>query len=754
MKRSGYITSLSERLSPRALIRAANSVAVDGWSFLQAYWEALLTFDPSRIEPSGERRTRSAATAMCLAPFLKALSYRGTEQDRVDAMPHFQDKMDIADLRTALVNLGYRTEFKPGRPCDFDARLMPCLHQTTETSDVVVLLTRSAGGTQAFVDGSYRNLTAEEERRGGNAFFARPLEAKFGGGGVNRHTWSERLLRRFQPFFVQLLLISAVSNVLSIAVPLFVMTVYDQVIAQRALDALPMLLLGIALAIGGNLYLKVLRSRLLGTMAARIDYLIGTSTFAKLLRLPLGFTLRPSISSQISRLREFQGLRDLIAGPGAGTLIDFPFSIVALALIAAIGGWLVLVPLTACLVYAVACFLGERWLQVYEQAQNNSATALFNHVTDTTMHHESIKREGAETVWLHRFRLMSADAATCASNLQDRAAAVEAFGQFLNSASAMAVLLFGTLMVIDGSITVGVLIGTMALTWRVLGPTQQLFQTLGRLKRLRQSVQSLDQMLAMTDEYDTSIPNVSRPPRDGRITLNRISLRYGKDIDPALTNVNLNIPAGTMVAITGSNGAGKSSILSLVQGLYQPQSGVLTIDDVDIRQLPSRMLRRAIASVPQKTDLFYGTIAQNLRLGDAFATDDALRKAADAAGILSSILALPRQFETTIGDSNTHNLPPSLARQIVIARALVRKAPILLIDEPEAMLDEDGSTAIQKMLQRLRGQRTILFTSHRPSYIRLADFAVFVRRGTIEFGGAPDGAIAKLLGTAKHGKAA
>ncbi len=743
---------LFARVMQHRPIARARAFAGHVRAVVEAYWEALVAFDPSQIEPSGQSRTRSAATAQCLAPFLKALSYRGTELNRVEAMPHFQDGMDIADLRTTLVNLGYGTDVKPARPCDLDFRVMPCLHEARDTGEVVVLLGNVDDATFAFIDGHYRALREDEMLRGGYAYFAQPLAAKPSNGG--RHSWSRKLITRFKPYLTQLILISAVSNTLSIAVPLFVMTVYDEVIARRALDVLPMLFIGIAVAIAGDLYLKTLRSRLLGTMAARIDYLIGTATFAKLLRLPLSYTDGPPISSQIARLREFQSVRDLFAGPAAGAIVDFPFTIIALAAVTAIGGWLVLVPLTACVVFAAAGYLGTRWLQTCESAQSAASNQLFNHVTDTTLHHESIKREGAEAVWLHRFRLMSADAATSASDLQDRSSAVEALSQFLNSAAAMAVLLFGTLMVLDGAITVGALIATMALTWRILSPAQQLFQTLGRLGRLRASIQSMNQMLRLTDEYDASIPNLARPPREGRISLNRVGLRYGKDSDPALMNINLNIPAGKMIALTGPNGAGKSSILRLVQGLYQPQSGSVTIDGIEIRQLSPKLLRRAIACAPQKTDLFYGTIAQNLRLADGMADDDTLRQATAEAGILDAILTLPHQFDTRIGDSTTQSLPPGFLHQLTIARALVRKAPILLIDEPEAMLDEEGANAIQKMLERIRGKRTVLFTSHRPSYIRLADFAVYIRGGNVEFGGAPDGAIAKLLGQAKNGKAA
>lgn len=742
--------AMVERVVPTAWIARGRGWLAEATDFARAYWEALVSFDPSQIQTSAQGRRRSMATAQCLAPFLKTLGYRGNELDRIEATPHFQQGMDIGDLRTALVNLGYKTESVKGRPRDIDPRLMPCLHADREADDVVVLLDAERGAILAFAKGEYRALSEHEADREGLAYVASPMDSK----SAVRGTWTGRLLGRFNSFVGQLLLISAVSNILSIAVPLFVMTVYDRVIASRALDTLPMLFIGIAIAIGVDLYLKTLRSRLLGAIAARIDYLVGTATFAKLLRLPLSYTDGPPISAQVARLREFQAVRDLFAGPAASAIVDFPFTLLALAVIALIGGWLALVPLAACVVFAAAGFFGARWLQSHEQTHAASATELSNHVTDTTLHHESIKREGAEDVWLHRFRLMSADTATRAGELQDRSAAIEALSQFLNSAAALAVLAIGTLMVLAGSITVGALIATMALTWRILSPAQQLFQTLGRLGRLRASIQSMNQMLRLTDEFDSSIPNLARAPRQGRISLNRVSLRYGKEADPALLNVNLQIPAGKMIALAGPNGAGKSSVLRLLQGLYQPQSGVVAIDGADVRQLSPKVLRRAISSAPQRIDFFYGTIAQNLRLADAPASDEALRHATDEAGILDSILALPEQFNTRIGDLTTSTLPPGFLRQLTIARALVRKAPILLLDEPEAMLDEQGANAVQRLLERLRGTRTVLFTSHRPSYIRIADYAVFLRSGSVEFGGKPEGAIERLLGQSKSGKAA
>ena len=218
-------------------------------------------------------------------------------------------------------------------------------------------------------------------------------------------------------------------------------------------------------------------------MAARIDYLIGTATFAKLLRLPLSYTDGPPIRAQIARLREFQSVRDLFAGPAAGAIVDFPFTIVALAADArqsAAGlSWCRSRPAS----FSPSTGLCRRALaagvRASAECQRRRSCSIMSPTRRCITRASNAKAPRA--YGSHRFRLMSADAATRAGDLQDRSAAVEALSQFLNSAAALAVLVFGTLMVLDGTITVGALIATMALTWRILSPAQQLFQTLGSI---------------------------------------------------------------------------------------------------------------------------------------------------------------------------------------------------------------------------------------------------------------------------------
>lgn len=698
-------------------------------------------------------RARNTSAASCLMPFLRAMDWNGENRDVAEAVPHFRSDMDITDLRATLVNLGYHTAGRRCEPQIIDERLLPCLFEYDGNGDVCVLIGRVDGNVFAFIGGVYRALSTDEISSEGTAYFPSPRYAgqrKLGTSG----SWTLDVVRRFKPYLTQLLAISFVSNALAVALPLFTMVIYDRVIGHRSLDALPMLIVGISIAIAADLLLRFVRGRLIGTIAGRVDYLMGISAFAKLIRLPLAYTERPAVSAQMAQIKEFEGIRDFFTGPGVNAAVDLPFVILILLAIAFIGGWLVLVPLTALLVYAIVGFASTHWMTRVENDAGAKSAERHTLIVDTTLNHEAIKREAMDETWLHRFRLLSAEATILGERAHNRGVVVDALSQTLGNLSALAVLTVGALGVLNGSLTVGALIAVMALTWRFLSPIQSLFQTYGRLGRMRRSVKQLDQLLRMADEFEDEAPKPARSPTRGDIALLRVSLRYGNEPEPSLFGVNLKVRAGTMLAIVGPNGSGKSSLLKVMQGLYRPQGGLVTIDGTDVRQIPTRALRRAIAYAPQRADLFYGTIEQNLRLVDPLASDQALRAATDLVGLTGLIEQLPDGFKTRIGDMNTEALPRGFQRRLSIARALVTQAPILLLDEPEQTLDEAGDLAIRTLLTSIKGTRTVVYVSHRPSFIKLADEAVYIRRGLVEYAGAPAGAIAMLGFGPKTEKAA
>jgi len=278
----------------------------------------------------------------------------------------------------------------------------------------------------------------------------------------------------------------------------------------------------------------------------------------------------------------------------------------------------------------------------------------------------------------------------------------------------------------------GALIAGMMLIWRVLGPMQTCFIMLSRLEQTQASIRQVDGLMALETERPSPLEARMAPPEQGAIVFHRVTLRYLPQSEPVLAGASFSIQPGQVVAVTGAEGAGKSSLLLLIAGLYRPQGGLVRIDGHDVRAFDPAVLRRSIGWVPQSPGLLYGTVAQNLRLARPTASDAQLREAAAEAGVLEAIEALPQGFDTRVGDNHSGRLPRSILLRIALAGALLRDAPILLLDEPVAGLDDACASAFTDVISARRGRCTIVMATHRPSHIRLADRVLRVRDGQVE----------------------
>ena len=222
----------------------------------------------------------------------------------------------------------------------------------------------------------------------------------------------------------------------------------------------------------------------------------------------------------------------------------------------------------------------------------------------------------------------------------------------------------------------------------------------------------------------------------GAVSFSRVSFRYSPESDPALVGVNFDIKPGQVIAVVGANGAGKSSLIKLVAGMYQPQAGAVLIDGADIRQMDPQNLRQAISYVPQDIEFFRGSIAQNLRLANPVASQDDLRMACMSAGVLQDVENLPKGFSTRVGDQHSSRFSASFLQRLALARAFVREAPVILFDEPTNGLDQKADRAFQHTINRLRGGSTIFLITHRPSHLDLADRILVLEAGQLR-GDAP-----------------
>ena len=677
--------------------------------------------------------------AACLLPLLKALGWKGDPRHVAESLPHFANDLDLTGLRNVMAQLNYSS--RPVRVTldEIDSRLVPCLF-LPDNQAALVIRSKDAAGIEVYDSAQDQVRQLEDGKLKGTAYFFTAL----GETAPSRTGWFRTVLERFRPLFWQAFFVTLFLNVIALATPVFVMNIYDKVIGTNSMNLLMALCLGVAFALVFDAILRAVRARILAFIGARLDNIMGNNIFQHLLALPPGFTERATIGAQVARIKDFESVREFFTGPLATVFMELPFAIFYFAIIFFLGGIIALVPVIATLLFIIGGYLARPGVRKNVSIASRAASRRQEFLVETLGKMRAVKLAAAEHNWTKRYRDMSARAAYGGFKNGIFAAMITTGSNILIVSSGLATISTGVLGVIDGTMTTGGLIAAMMLVWRVLGPLQTAFTLIQRVEQVRGSITQIDQLMNLKPERDPKAMVAPLKNLKGRVSFSRVSLRYSNDADPALVGVSFDIEPGEVVAVTGRNGSGKSTIIKLMMGLYAPQAGSVRIDNSDMRQIDPLELRHAIGYVPQVCNLFFGTIAQNLRLAQPTATESDIRWACEMADVWDEIMALPRGMDTRVGDSNIDHLPTSFVQKLSLARCYLKRSPLMLFDEPVNGLDFDGDRQFMQAVEYFRGQSTIFMVTHRPSHLRFADKILVFDGGYLRLAGPADEVRARI----------
>ncbi|MBI2236071.1 MAG: ATP-binding cassette domain-containing protein [Magnetospirillum sp.] len=669
--------------------------------------------------------------AACLLPLLKALGWKGDPRHVAESLPHFANDLDLTGLRNVMANLNYSSRPERLTLDSLDPRLLPCLF-LPDNSQALVVQKLEDGHATVFDSGQGCSGTLPVAGKKGTAYFFSKLAPD---SGPIRQSWFRTVIERFRPLFWQAFLVTLLLNLFSLSTPLFVMAVYDKVIATGSMPMLVALSIGVVMALAADTVLREVRARILAFVGARLDNIMGNNIFQHILSLPPGFTERATIGAQVARIKDFESVREFFTGPLATVFMELPFAIFYFAIIGMLGGILALVPVIATLLFIVLGILVLPVVRKNVGVASRAGARRQEFLVETLGKMRAVKLGAGEHTWVGRYREMSARAAYGGFKNGVFASLITLGANMLIMVSGLATIMIGVLGVIDGTMTIGGLIAAMMLVWRVLSPLQTGFTLIQRVEQVRGSIRQIDGLMQLKPERDPKAMVSPLKNVKGRVVFSRVSLRYTNDADPALVGVSFEVEPGEVVAVTGRNGSGKSTILKLLLGLYAPQAGSIRIDAADIRQIDPVEMRHAMAYVPQVCSLFFGSISQNLRLANPTATNADIRWACELADVWDLIMALPRGIETRIGDGSTDHLPTSFVQQLSLARAYLKRAPLMLFDEPVNGLDFEGDRTFMQAVETFRGQSTIFMVTHRPSHLRIADRILVFDGGYLRLAG-------------------
>ncbi|MCQ8783765.1 peptidase domain-containing ABC transporter [Mangrovibrevibacter kandeliae] len=561
--------------------------------------------------------------------------------------------------------------------------------------------------------------------------------------GHTRHSWFRALLSQFDDVGLLLVGLAIAIAAAGVLLPLFTIQIYAQVISVGSLDPLPYLAGGMVLAIVIEGLLLRQRTRIVGWLANRIEYLVGTSSFEQLLRIRPAVSENAVVSDQAARLRTLGNIRDFITGPAFLSVLEAPASLASILVIGALGGWLAVVPVVGIGAHLALFVLLRRRARVVTSITADESTEMQRIAIETFEKRAAIRQAGLQHLWSERMVESARRQHAAQLSLRMVPALGEAISHFILVTSAILLLAGGADAVWAGTLGSGGLLAVTILGLRSLVPTHTLCTSIQRFEQLRSSVAQLNTLMEVPPERDDDRGYTQVRGVRGQISLLNAGFRAG-DTRPVFVGLDLEIEPGETIAITGAAGSGKTTLLKLMQGLSDLSLGAIRIDGIDIRQLEQQDLRRRIAYVPQDPKLFAGSLRENLWFANPVADDARLRAVLAAVGLDEAVDRLPGGLDHVLEDGAAARLSGGFRFRFALAQALLVESKLLLIDQvPNSVIDDGFGAMITDMIERKHSTLTIIFVSHRSDLIRMADRVVALRYGRVPMVAAPEVVLAK-----------
>ncbi len=554
--------------------------------------------------------------------------------------------------------------------------------------------------------------------------------------------WLAKPLAAHRATYIKVAIAAVLTNIFALVTSLYSMTVYNRIVPNNATDSLIALTIGVAIVLTFDFILRMLRGYFIDVAGREVDAKLGTAVFDTLVGMRLA-NKQGSSGAFAGLLREFETLRDFFASATIIALVDVPFILLFLIVIALIGGQLALVPLLMVPLVIGAAMLVQPGLDRLASTTLGLGFSKQGVMVETIGGLETVKATAAGAMLRRRWQAAVDEAA----DLALRSRLLSAFAANIAASAQqivyIGVVLWGVFLIADGTLTSGSLIAVSILAGRCVAPLGQVAGLLTRLSSTRAAYARLDGFMSAGGEVAPDATPVRRNRLAGRISFKNVVFHYPGSTTRVLDNVSFDIEAGEKVAIVGRVGSGKSTIARLVLGLYQPSEGQVLIDGADVRQLHPDDLRRNVGSVLQDVTLFSGSIRDNITLGDPAIDDAEILRLAMLSGTHDFVGQIANGFDLKLADRG-EGLSGGQRQSIAIARGLAGRPPVVILDEPTSAMDSQSENSLVARLQGEMADRTLLVVTHRTPMLKLVDRIIILSAGKIAAQGPRDDVLRTL----------
>lgn len=526
--------------------------------------------------------------------------------------------------------------------------------------------------------------------------------------------------------YVQVFSASIFINVFQLVSAFYIMTVYDRVIPNNAIDSLIALTIGVAIVLIFDFILKMLRSYFTDLAGAELDRVVSDKIFKKIVSHDNEVIGSPSAVA--TSVREFEGVRDFFSSASLVALIDTPFMILFLGIIASIGGWVAIVPILIVPLVIIVASAVQPMIKKYSKStsglQRNKMSTLLELLNNveavrTVAGGGFLEKRWKETVNTSSLQLIKARTINNIATI---------FSQSALQISSAGIVCVGVILIANQSITTGALIACVILSGRTLSPLVQIGQLLTKLNNTLISYRNIDKLMTDVSRDELTLDQKAVVLKNGKIEIT--NLDYTIDETKILNQININLSDGEKLGIVGAVGSGKTSLLKHIIGYILPNSGTVLVSDYDIKNIPSKSLREHIGYCSQNIQLFSGSIYDNITAGLDNVSEEEVVEAATIACCHDFIAKLPGGYGYQLIE-NGMNLSGGQRQSIALARALIRKPKLLVLDEPTSSMDSETEEKVVNNIFSLPHNPTIVISTHRIQHLTRTNKIGIVVNGQI-----------------------
>ncbi|HEX5377847.1 MAG TPA: type I secretion system permease/ATPase [Phenylobacterium sp.] len=530
---------------------------------------------------------------------------------------------------------------------------------------------------------------------------------------------------------------SLVSNLLYLALPLYTFHIYGGVMTSGSIPTLLVISFGVLGAFVMSGVIDHYRAKVLINFGVLMDQRVSGHIFAAM----FAGGARGNAQAKSQAMRDLDTFRQMLTGPAFGVVFDLPWMPVFLAILFMIDPLVGTVTLVgAGVLFGIAVLQDQSTRPALKEA-NEAALKSYGFTDAALRNAEAVRAMGmVESLgarWAG-FRSVTMDKSSVAS---ERASVLSNYSKFARQAIQVLIIAIGAYLVIEGKIHSGLLFANMILGARALQPIERLVASWDPLMN---GTRAYDRLMLLFEGYQPEKASMSLPKASGLLTVEGVNFAPAGANRYVLQGINFRLEPGEMLGIIGPSGAGKSTLSRLLVGIYPATNGTVRLDGADVYSWDRTDFGVNVGYLPQDTELFSGTIRDNIARFRPGVEDADVVWAAQVAGVHQLILRLPNGYDTDLGDSG-HVLSAGQRQRVGLARALLGQPRLIVLDEPNASLDAEGEEALMAALDTLKaGGATIVLVSHKPTIFRSADKMLVMRDGRMEMFGPREAVMAKF----------